>query len=139
MMRRVSDTMWQSGAITSTLSMLYAHVDPQTGSGSYAAAGDIDAIIAGRYGFRPLHRGGTDPIGVHIDAMYPTVEFQLAPGESLLGYDADMRSLYGQEKLGMYLTDTAVAGSRHPLADIRRAGWVEPNASLGAVTLTRHN
>lgn len=138
MLRRISDTLWQSNAIMSPISMFYAHLDPETGAGQYSSAGQISAIIGNRYGVRPLLSGNSEPMGVHIDCKFNTNDFNLRSGETLLGYDAGLSTGSNQQKLGQWLTDSLRSGTQHPLAAIRRqmAGG-DISKPLGAITLMR--
>lgn len=138
MLSRISDTMWQSGAIVSPMSLFYAHLDPDTGAGVYCGAGAIAAIIGNRYGVRPLSSGVTDPIGIHIDHRHANVDFQMQPGETLLGYDSGLAGVADQTRLGRWMTDAMISGTKHPLAAIRRQlSNVEVSLPLGAITLMR--
>lgn len=138
MLRRISDTMWQSNAIMSPISMLYLHLDPENGVGQYSTAGNIRAIIGSRFGVRPLLAGDAQAIGVHIDGKFSTNDFQLQTGETLLGYDVGLASVANQGELGHWLTDAIRSGTQHPLAHIRRqfAGH-EFAMPVGAITLMR--
>lgn len=85
MLARVSDSLWQTNTGDQIVSMLYGHLQPETGDGCLAAAGSMQAIIVGPRGFRPLASGGvTDPLGSRIDGRFQSTEFRLQPGEVLV-------------------------------------------------------
>lgn len=85
MLSRVSDSLWQTNTGDQIVSMLYAHLDPETGEGQIASAGSIQAIIAGRRGFRPLCSGHqSDPLASRIDCRVASSSFRLQAGEVLV-------------------------------------------------------
>jgi phosphoserine phosphatase RsbU/P len=139
MIRRVSDTMWQTGSIQSCLSLMYGNIDPEDGSGRLAVAGNLQALVAGRYGYRPLCGGGGSPIGVHVDCPVKRFEFQLQPGESLIGYGHGwIRDGIAQHSIGSAVFDAARSKSQHPLAALRRSvANIKLTTERGAISLTR--
>lgn len=85
MLARVSDSLWQTNTGDQIVSMLYAHLNPETGEGRIASAGSIQAIIAGARGFRPLCSGSqSDPLASRIDCRLAHTEFRLHVGEALV-------------------------------------------------------
>lgn len=85
MLSRVSDSLWQTNTGDQIVSMLYAHLDPETGEGQIASAGSIQAIIAGSRGFRPLCSGHqSDPLASRIDCRVASSGFRLQAGEVLV-------------------------------------------------------
>lgn len=85
MLARVSDSLWQTNTGDQIVSMLYAHLDPETGEGQIASAGSIQAIIAGSRGFRPLCSGHqSDPLASRIDCRVASSSFRLQAGEVLV-------------------------------------------------------
>lgn len=140
MLRRVSDTLWQTGSIQTELSMIYAQIDPETGHGEFAAAGAVHAIVGNRYGFRPLANGNSPAIGQHIDPQFSNQSFRLLPGETLLGYDSGMMldKSIGQSDLGQCLRQSAIDSSKYPLSLIRRRIASSPlSRQRGAISLAR--
>jgi phosphoserine phosphatase RsbU/P len=141
MIRRVSDTLWQTGSIQSCISLMYGNIDPDDGSGRIAVAGNLQALIAGRYGYRPLCGNGGSPIGIHIECAVKRFDFQLQPGESLIGYgNGWLMDGISQQGIGSAVFDAARLKSQHPLAALRRAVADAKLASeRGAISLTRLN
>jgi len=85
MLSRVSDSLWQTNTGDQIVSMLYAHLDPETGEGQIASAGSIQAIIAGSRGFRPLCSGHqSDPLASRLDCRVASSSFRLQAGEVLV-------------------------------------------------------
>lgn len=121
LVQRVGDTLWQSNSGDQLLSLLYARVDPESGDGEIATAGGVRAMIANRYGYRPLADGKSEPLGTHIDPR-PVVEtFRLLPGEAMLAYGEGLVADGGnQQELGETLREAMQMGTQNPLAAIRR-------------------
>ncbi|TVP98582.1 MAG: hypothetical protein EA381_12150 [Planctomycetaceae bacterium] len=89
MLSRISDSLWQTNSGDQIVSMLYGHLNPETGEGRIASAGNIQAIIASSRGFRPLRSGSqSDPLGSRIDGRFSDSEFRLHPGEVLVAVNA---------------------------------------------------
>ncbi len=84
----ISDTLWQTSTAEQLMSLLYARVDPESGEGEIVSAGSINAMIASRYGFRPMLDGSSDPLNTHIDARAAVKSFRLLKGETLMAYTA---------------------------------------------------
>jgi len=85
MLARVSDSLWQTNTGDQIVSMLYAHLDPQTGEGQIASAGSVQAIIAGSRGFRPLCSGAqSDPLASRLDCRVASSVFRLHANEVLV-------------------------------------------------------
>ena len=88
----ISDTLWQTSTAEQLMSILYARVDPESGEGEIVSAGSISAMIASRYGFRPMLDGPSDPLNTHIDARAVVKTFRLLKGETLMAYTAGFGS-----------------------------------------------
>lgn len=139
LLQRVSDTLWQTSTSEQLLSMLYIRVDPETGEGEVASSGSIAALIASRYGYRPLVQGGGDPLNTYIDAGGTTETFRMMPGETLLAYSRGLvQDGASQTTLGDGIRTAMQAGDVNPLAHIRRQLVDLPlNSERGAMTLFR--
>ena len=121
------------------MSLLYARIDPESGEGEIVSAGSISAMIASRYGFRPMMDGPTDPLNMHIDARTTVKTFRLLKGETLMAYTSGFGS--GGEvqlMLGDSLRSAMQIGDVNPLARVRRATADLPlMQERGAVSLLR--
>lgn len=85
MLARLSDSLWQTNTGDQIVSMLYGHLNPESGEGSVASAGSCQAIIAGVRGFRPVCSGmQSDPLASRIDCRLAQTEFRLQPGEAFV-------------------------------------------------------
>lgn len=85
MLRRISDTLWETNTGDQLVSMLYGHLSPETGEGRIASAGSIQAIIAGPRGFRPVCSGSqNEPLASSLDCRPARAEFRLFSGEALV-------------------------------------------------------
>lgn len=85
-MQRINDTLWQTNTGDQLVSLLYARLDPETGEGEVASAGDLSAMIASRYGYRPVVHGDSAPLASYIDGRCATTTFRMMPGEVLMAY-----------------------------------------------------
>lgn len=139
LIQRVSDTLWQTSTGEQLVSMLYARVDPESGEGQVASAGAITAIIANKYGYRPLVDGRGEPLTSHIDAQFVSETFRMCQGEALLAYtEGFVRDGASQSLLGDRLRIAMAGGDSSPLALIRRQIADLPiHHERGALTLTR--
>jgi hypothetical protein len=139
LVQRVSDTLWQTSTSEQLMSLLYARVDPESGEGELVAAGKINAMIASRYGFRPMLDRLSDPLNTHIDARATVHTFRLLKGETLMAYTPGFgTSGEIQMMLGGSLRDAMQAGDVNPLARVRRATANLPlTEERGAVSLLR--
>ena len=139
LIQKVSDTLWQTSTGEQLVSLVYAHVDPETGDGVVASAGSIGALVSSRYGYRPLVDGNSDPLNTRMDTNASSDEFHLLRGETLLAYSkgfamagADQMALGGHIRTAMQLED------RSPLAMLRRKLVDLPlGQERGALTLLR--
>ncbi len=52
MLRRINDTLWQTNTGDQLLSMQYIKLDPETGAGELASAGQLSSLIASTRGYR---------------------------------------------------------------------------------------
>ena len=122
------------------ISMIYVRIDPDTGEGEVASAGNIAAIISSSYGFRPLMDGNSPPLTCHIDARCEVSTFRIGSGEAFLAYGPGLISEPdAQSILGAELRGCMQRGDNHPLAAIRRSladRCVE--RERGAMSIVRH-
>jgi sigma-B regulation protein RsbU (phosphoserine phosphatase) len=126
MLSRVSDTLWQTNTGDQLVSLLYAQINPDTGEGSCAAAGEISGIITSRYGFRPLIEL-SQPLGTQIDVRPKLHHLQLAKGETLFAYTAGLVNLSLHDARQFHLSQQRLAER------IRDAGEAPPHEVLAAV------
>ena len=139
MMQRINDTLWNISSSDQLTSILYARVDPESGEGEIASAGAITAMVASRYGFRPLVDGRSEPLASHIDAQCKTTTFRMMPGETLLAYGPGMPSDgANQSLLGDQVRGSMERADHSPLASLRRALAGQPlHHERNAATLVR--
>lgn len=90
MLRRISDSLWQTNTGDQLLSMLYIKLNPETGEGEIASAGSIQAIIASSRGYRPLCGCESEPLASQIDCRPFFSQFTLQPGEAIVGVNASI-------------------------------------------------
>jgi phosphoserine phosphatase RsbU/P len=139
LIQRVSDTLWQTNTGEQLVSLIYAHLDPETGDGVIASAGTISALISSRYGYRPLVSNLSAPLNTSMDSNASNHDFHLLQSETLLAYSkgfsaagADQMTLGGHIRTAMQLED------RSPLALLRRKLIKLPmTEERGALTLLR--
>jgi hypothetical protein len=139
LLQRINDTLWHTNTCEQLLSLLYVRVDPETGEGEFAAAGEITAMIGSRYGYRPLVAGQSEPLGTDFRADFISNHFRMMPGETLLAYGPGMEpSNATQRMLGETLRTAMQKNDRNPLAMIRRKLAALPlQAERGAASLLR--
>ena len=119
---------------------MYVRLDPETGEGDVAAAGEMGGLIAGKYGYRPFIGSGGRPLASSIDVDCFESTFQLAEGETLLAYGMGLeKDGIGQELLGCCLRSATRSG-QNPLAVLRReiAGFPNRN-ERGLLSLSRRS
>ncbi len=120
LLQRISDTLWQTNTGDQLISLLCAHIEPETGTGQIATAGHFNALIGSRYGYRAVTTDHSDPLGTSIDGQCVVGSFNLTAGETLLaygtGWTADGAS---QRSLGDALRDSFAATAFNPLATLR--------------------
>jgi hypothetical protein len=125
MLSRVSDSLWQTNTGDPIVSMLYAHLDPETGEGQIASAGSIQAIIAGSRGFRPLCSGHqSDPLASRIDCRVASTSFRLQAGEVMVAVNdavLDHASGLSQSVWADVVRESVVSDGAPVLSAIRRA------------------
>lgn len=125
MLSRVSDSLWQTNTGDQIVSMLYAHLDPETGEGQIASAGSIQAIIAGSRGFRPLCSGHqSDPLASRIDCRLASSSFRLQAGEVLVAVNEavlDQQNGLSQSAWADVVRESVVSDGVPVLSAIRRA------------------
>lgn len=130
MLSRVNDSLWQTNSGEQVVSMLYAHLNPETGEGKVASAGSIQAIIASSRGFRPL-RSGTqgEPLGSGLDGRFSAVEFRLQPGEVLVAVNAgvlEAETGLSQSEWADCVRQAMAPNDQQVLSAIRRALAAKP-------------
>jgi hypothetical protein len=136
---RIGDTLWQTSLGEQLMSMMYVRVDPETGEGEIASAGLITAMIASRFGYRPVVSGQSEPLCSHIDTRSVQETFRLTAGEALLAYSPGMISQsVSHTAMGGLLHDAMKDTTPSPLAAIRRALAKTPfSCERGASVLIR--
>ncbi len=118
MMRRISDSLWQTNTGDQLVSMMYLKLDCESGEGEIASAGSIQAIIAGQRGYRPLGAGReAEPLASQIDCRPFHTLFQLHRGEAIIGVNAAVLD----DITGMRQSD---------LAAVAREAMSQPNMSI---------
>lgn len=139
LLQRIGDTLWQTNSGDQLMSLLYARVQPESGEGEVAVAGDIKALIASRFGYRAASDGTSEPLGSHIDGRCGVETFHLAAGEILFAYGQGFEvDAGGQQRIGEHLRDAAKQNDRSPLAAMRRRlAEVPLSRERGAATLIR--
>lgn len=139
MLSRIGDTLWQTNCGDQLVSLIYAHLDPESGEGTLASAGNLTAMIGNRYGYRPVVMGSSEPICTHIDVRCIQESFRMMPGETLLAYSRGMASKPdSQAMLGGCLRQAMSESCNSPLASIRRAMANTPIIEeRSAITLLR--
>jgi hypothetical protein len=139
-LQRVSDTLWQTNSADQLVSLLYARIDPETGEGDIASAGNLQGLIAGKYGYRPLVKSGGRPLASSIDVDCFESTFHLDDGETLLTYSEGLKSDgIGQELIGCWLRNAAQS-TDNPLALLRREIASFPNRhERGLLSLSRRS
>lgn len=121
MMQRIHDTLWQTSTGEQLMSLLYARIDPESGEGEVASAGNISAFIANRFGYRPLVDGRGEPLTTSIEPRCVAETFRMMPGESLLAYgDGFNGEGVDQMLLGNSMRDAMKRSEVNPLARLRR-------------------
>jgi len=130
MLRRISDTLWQTNTGDQLMSMMYIKFDPETGEGQLASAGSIQAIIAGARGYRPLCSATqSEPLASQIDCRPFYAEFQLYEGEAIIGVNGSvLDELLGISQLDLASVAREAMTRRNTpiLASIRRSLAMKP-------------
>ena len=108
MLRRIGDTLWGTNSGDQIVSLAYAQLDPETGDGMLASAGDISGIVASRFGYRPLFEAN-QPLGITIDGRPKLRQIQLQPGELLLAYTPGLVQAVGRADDSAHITQQRVA------------------------------
>jgi hypothetical protein len=125
MLSRVSDSLWQTNTGDQIVSMLYAHLDPDSGEGQIASAGSIQAIIAGQRGFRPLCSGSqSDPLASRVDCRLASSAFRLQSGEVLVAVNRSVihpEMGLGQDVFASVVREAIGHDGSPVLSSIRRA------------------
>ncbi|WP_182865813.1 SpoIIE family protein phosphatase [Rhodopirellula sp. JC639] len=138
MLQRINDTLWETNTTDQLVSLLYARLNPETGQGELASAGDIAGLIAGKYGYRPLTRTGDKPLGTAMKIECYESEFRLAEGETLVTYGQGLRADgISQELVGCCMR-SALQSEQNALAVLRREMAGFPNRhERGLLSLSR--
>jgi phosphoserine phosphatase RsbU/P len=141
MLRRVSDSLWQTNTGDQLFSMLYVKLDPETGEGEIASAGSIQAIIASTRGYRPLCGRESEPLASQIDCRPFHAHFTLQPGEAIIGVTASvLDELLGitQTTLANVVREALPKKNSPILAAVRRALACKPiEEERGGIVLLR--
>jgi len=119
-----------------SVSLLYAHADPETGHCEIASVGDWSTLVVSKYGFRPVGMGSSNRPRPDEFMGRQSVEIRdtvLQPGEVLLvtGHDwmgmkendslpDDARKPSAQNRIGTAVQKSLRESSRSPLAAVRR-------------------
>lgn len=137
-LQRINDTLWQSSSAEQVVSMIYLRVSPETGEGQVALAGDINSLIVGPYGYRPLVGQSSCPLGQSIDVDCVESTFHLGNNECLLTFSDGLPSDgISQETVGCALR-AALLAKDNPLASLRRKIASFPlRNERGLMSLTR--
>ncbi|MCA9138777.1 MAG: SpoIIE family protein phosphatase [Planctomycetales bacterium] len=138
MLQRIGDTLWQTSTADQLVSLLYARIDPETGEGEIAAAGEISGLIAGKHGYRPLVTSAGRPLASAIEIECFESTFHLEEGETLLTFGVGLdKDGIGQELVGCCLR-SAMQSGQSPLAVLRREMAAFPNRNeRGLLSLSR--
>jgi sigma-B regulation protein RsbU (phosphoserine phosphatase) len=139
LMQRVHDTLWHTSTAQQLVSMLYARVDPETGEGEVASAGNITALIANRYGYRPIVDGNGPPLTSHIDPRCVAETFRMGTGETLIAYGHGVvHDGANQRMIGESVRSSMQQCDVNPLARLRRQlAGKELQNERGLVSLVR--
>ncbi|MEM6688785.1 MAG: SpoIIE family protein phosphatase [Planctomycetota bacterium] len=139
MMRRLSDTIWQMTGAGGEMSMIYAILDPETGQGELASAGDFAALIGSSKGYRPLLIRNRTPLYRSVEPTIHQSKFKLHNSESLLAYTPGLLDLGAdQTSLGAWIRDELEQHRSSVLGRIRRELASAPvRGEVGAIALTR--
>ena len=139
LLQRVSDTLWQTNTMDQITSMLYVRIDPETGEGEIASAGNQIAMIAGRYGYRPAVQCSHSPLASQFDLNCTTSTFRMSSGEVLMAYGEGFAADgIDQMMIGNQLRASMQAGVKNPLASIRRFLADRPmDHERGAISILR--
>ncbi len=138
-MQRISDTLWQTNTSEQLASLLYLRIDPESGEGEAAVAGNVNAIVANQYGYRPLVTGHTLAIGEHIEAQIDHRTFRIASGETLMAYSHGINQIPGAQAIaGDCLKQCIRSKESNALASLRRKIANTPiDIERGAITVRR--
>ncbi len=139
LMQRVHDTLWNTSTAQQLVSMLYARIDPESGEGEVVSAGNITALIASRYGYRPIVDGRGAPLTSHIDARFFAETFRMGKGETLIAYGQGVvEDGANQRLLGESVRTSMQKCDLNPLARLRRQlAGKELRSERGLVSLVR--
>jgi len=132
-----------------TLSLLYAHIDPETGEASIASIGNWDSLIVSKYGYRPLGAGSaTETANPAAASITPQCNHTtLQPGEVMIVSSdnwsswndaSETQDTSPQHRIGSALMNAIREGESYPLASLRRQFANAPmTAERTAITLQR--
>ncbi len=136
---RISDTLWQTNTGDQLVSIMCAHLQPETGEGEIAAAGSLSAMIGSRYGYRPVSTEICDPLGVNIEPQSIVSSFNMTRGETLLTYGSGW-AIDGatQHSIGAALRSSFIDREPNALAALRRDhAKLKMTAERGAMAISR--
>ncbi|MDV6033704.1 MAG: SpoIIE family protein phosphatase [Phycisphaera sp. RhM] len=138
MLQRIGDTLWETNTADQLVSLLYARINPETGEGEVASAGEMSGLIAGKYGYRPLTQTGGRPLAAAIDVECYESTFHLAEGETLVTFGQGLQlDGISQEMVGCCMR-SAMQTDENPLAVLRREMAGFPNRhERGLLSLSR--
>ncbi|MGB7347831.1 MAG: SpoIIE family protein phosphatase [Pirellulaceae bacterium] len=139
LLQRISDTLWQTNTMDQLTSLMYVRIDPETGEGEIATSGNMIAMIASSYGYRPAVESNGAPLASQIDLNCGTSTFRMSCGEVLMAYSEGFANdEISQMTIGNQLRQTMQSKDDYPLASIRRYLANKPmNHERGAVTILR--
>ncbi len=130
MLRRLSDSLWQTNTGDQLVSLLYIKLDPETGEGELALAGSIQSIVASSRGYRALTAGReSEPLASQIDCRPYHTEFRLHAGEAIVAVNSSiLDDVLGirQSELATAVRESLTRRNTPVLASIRRALAMKP-------------
>jgi phosphoserine phosphatase RsbU/P len=109
LLKRVNDTLWQLSTGPQQMALLDGRIAPDTGDYDLAAAGNINALVIGKYGFRPI-ASAARPLGTEPDVRPATHQGRLQPGEVLCLTSASVLADQTQPESGR-ITQSELAGA----------------------------
>ncbi len=107
-LNRVADTLWQTSSEPAEAALLYAKIDPDTGEGDVAWAGDFPVLIASRFGYRAVCESCPN-LCSQPDLQPRSQHLRLQPGECLVVATPGLLRLPTIEHPGR-LTQQEIAG-----------------------------
>lgn len=132
LLARLSDTLWQTNTGDQLLAMFYAQLNPETGEGTFATAGDLGGMITSQYGFRPLFEP-TQSIGTQIDFRPRENPIRLAQGETLSVFTSSLVERACGERECLTENGEKHLSQQRFAEIVRGAGDVGPKEQLAAL------